>query len=161
MQRYVIFCSEGYYFLNLMGQYSLVEDREIASKWTDIHDKEMWFFLHELIRSTKIEWRIRELDDNGTIYESLYRHYEPQEARKFLITKLNTIESIQDEVVLEEKTFNEKYDLSEVSDLYYAELLVDGVMRYIPVTKVDCYYYRSDKYVLSPNDITNNDNLWK
>ena len=162
MQKYVIFCSKGYYFLNLIGQYSLVEDRDMASKWTDINDKEMWFFLHELVKSTKMEWRIRALNDDGTIEETLYRHCEPQEARKFLITKLNTIESVQDEVVLEEKTFNEKkLDPNKVSDVYYAELLVDGVMRYIPVTKIGPYYYRSDKYVLSLNSITNSGNLWE
>lgn len=152
MWYYIRSYPSPYYFLNLCGYFSLTEERSIASRWDEKGHKAMWYFLHELRASTNREWVV--VDIYGEIIK------EPEEARKFLITKVNTIENVEFEVTLEEKTFNEEFNDNKPvpSDIFYSELRINGEIKFLPIAKVNGKFYRY-KHCLSAKDMT--EQMWR
>jgi len=152
MWYYIRSYPSAYYFLNLCGHFSLTEERSIASRWDEKGHKAMWYFLHELRASTNQEWVV--VDIYGEIVK------EPKEARTFIITKINTIENVEFEVTLEEKTFNEEFNDNKPipSDIFYSELRINGEIKFLPIAKVNGKFYRY-KHCLSSKDMT--ERMWR
>lgn len=140
------------YFLNLCGHYSITGNINNASRWDDSEHKAMWYFVHELRATTNQGWEV--VDENGTTIN------ETDEARRFEIRMINTIENVEKDVVVERLTYNEEFagDKPKPDAVYYAELRINGVQRFLPVARIGNKYYRY-KMTLSAMDMS--EKMWR
>lgn len=139
------------FFINLCGHYS-VGRKDVAARWDDKSHKAMWYFVHELKATTNQEWVV--VDENSNMIS------EDEDARTFDIYLVNTIENLERTAIVEEQTFNERFngDKPTPNRVYYSELRINGRIKYLPVAEVNGKYYRY-KCCLPAMDMT--ERMWR
>lgn len=135
------------YFINLAGHFSTTTDEGICSRWDDPDHKAMWYYVHELKACTNREWIV--VDGAGKRIE------ESEDARTFCSYKVNTLDNVVKDLVVEPLSYNETFedDKPLPDDVYYCNLLINGKVKYLPIAKVGNLYYRY-KHCLPAPDMT-------
>ena len=144
------------YFVNLCGFYSLTEDVNVASCWDDRNHKALWYYLHELNASTNQKWVV--VDGGINVCDKIE---ESKDARTFNVVKANTFENVELTVIVEPKTFDEEFKNNKPipQEVYYSELRINGVVKYMPIAKVNGKFYRYKHCLSDINTMT--EKMWK
>lgn len=130
------------FFLDLCGQYSLVDEVKFATIWKNKNNQVLWFLRNELSFTTGHKWNVLEIDDSLNVRKI----EEPEGARRFRIELTETLENYERIVTVEKEFFDVNIFFNQNKRKYLrmwvAKLFINGVEKRISIVEYNNKFYR-------------------